>query len=84
VNVNEMVDSVRTREDLVRFVRGLLSDLKENPDDWENTDLARYLEALAAWVEDMDGVFKNRGEPVPERPDWKTLAQILLAASIYE
>jgi len=84
MNVDEMVDSVRSREDLVRFVRGLHSDLTEHPDEWENTDLARYLEALAAWVEAMDGFFKNQGKPVPERPDWKLLAQILLAASVYE
>jgi hypothetical protein len=32
----------------------------------------------------MEGYFKNRGEAVPEQPTWKTLAQILCAAKVYE
>jgi hypothetical protein len=32
----------------------------------------------------MDGYFKNRGEKVPDTPTWQTLAQMLLAARMYE
>jgi hypothetical protein len=39
---------------------------------------------MAAWVDDIDGYFRNRGEAVPVQPTWKTLGQILLAAKVYE
>ena len=76
--------SIRTRQDFVAFARALGEHSRQNPTDWENRDLSSYLEALAAWVEDMDGYFSNQGEPVPDPPSWKTLGQILLAARVYE
>ncbi len=84
VPLDELVEKIRSREDLAKFVRALHVSLKEKPGDWENTDLESYLEAIAAWVEDMDGYFKGRGEAVPEPPTWKTLGQILRAAMAYE
>ena len=83
-SLDEAVDSIRTREDFVSFVHHLLEDLRMNPDDWENDTLGSYIDALAAWVEGMDGFYLNVGEPFPERPDWRTFGQILLAARIYE
>ena len=78
------VEKVQTREDFVRFVLVLMKDLANNHEEWENKDLLDYLTAIASWTEDMDGYFHNRGEPIPEVPDWKLFAKILLAASIYE
>lgn len=62
----------------------MVADLRSRPDAWENASLDRYLEALAAWVEDMDGYYQNRGQAAPEQPNWKTLGEILLAATTYE
>jgi len=39
---------------------------------------------MAAWVEDMDGFYTNQGLPVPEKPDWKVFADILMGGKIYE
>ena len=75
---------IRTRADFVAFVRSLSGNLRQKPEGWENADLPSFLEALAAWTEDMDGYFKNRGEPIPDTPGWKTLGQMLLAARVYE
>ncbi len=80
----QRANDVRSRDDLVQFARALVADLRKNRDEWTNADLSAYLEALAAWVEDMDGYFQNRAEPVPEQPTWKTLAQLLYAAKVYE
>jgi hypothetical protein len=77
-------EDIQTRDDLVLFVRDLLADLRSRPDAWENASLDTYLEALAAWVEDMEGYYRNRGEATPEPPSWKTLGEILLAATMYE
>ena len=45
------------------------------PYDWDNLTLDRYLEALSAWTDGMDGYRRNRGEPMPEQPSWILIAQ---------
>ena len=72
------------RLDLADLIDQLRDNLKEDPDSWENPNLDRFLESLAAWTRDMDGVFLNRGEPVPEVPSWGLIGDMLLAAKIYE
>ncbi len=84
MNLEQQVESISSRQDFSNFVRSLSVSIRESPDTWENTDLERFLEALAAWVEDMDGYFENRGEPFPQTLDWKLLGKMLLAAKIYE
>ncbi len=66
------------------FVHELLHNLHATPGEWENLSLESYLEALAAWVEDCEGFYPNRGEPSPRDPTWKSLGEGLLAAKIYE
>jgi hypothetical protein len=80
----QAVDAIHTREAFVSFVRSLAHDVRERPDTWENVDLPSFLEAAAAWAESMDGYYANRGERLPERPDWRTFALILAAARVYE
>jgi hypothetical protein len=80
----EMVAQVDSRDAFEAFLRALLQDLQQRPAEWGNRDLASFLEAMGAWVQDMDGYFQNQGERVPEQPTWKTLGQILLAARVYE
>jgi hypothetical protein len=82
--LDEQVDEIRSRNDFTAFARALLKNLREHPEQWENNDLISYLDALSAWVEDMDGYYINRGEPVPEVSNWRVLGQMLLAARIYE
>ncbi|HUR23539.1 MAG TPA: hypothetical protein VMZ73_06675 [Acidimicrobiales bacterium] len=81
-----MVDpaSVQSRQELVAFITGLGQDLMANEAAWENSTLERYLEALAGWTSDMDGWFSNRKEVEPDQPTWSLVAQMLLAASMYE
>ena len=75
--------TVRTRADFVAYVRNLAADAERYRDEWENQDVSRYLEALAAWTQDMDAYFKNRGEDVPE-PGWRMFASCLTAGKWYE
>ena len=82
--LDAMVEEVRNAEDFARFARALCTDLIRNPNRWQNRDLFAYLDGLAAWSEDIDGYLKNRGQVVPEQPSWKLLAEILLAAKVYE
>jgi hypothetical protein len=75
-------ENVSSREDLAAFIRVLAAEAPNS--GWENDDLGRYLEALSAWVDDMHGWFLNRGETPPEQPDWRLVAWMLRAATIYE
>lgn len=52
-------------------------------DEWENSTLDRFLEALAAPLEGIpDAYAKN--EQFPVAPTWKILAEVLVMASGYE
>jgi len=84
LSLNNQVESISSRQDFVGFIRSLLEDLRRHPASWENNTLESFLEAMAAWTEDIDGYYKNRDELTPEQPDWKVLGQILLAAKFYE
>ncbi|MEH2922322.1 hypothetical protein ACFFL1_14895 [Samsonia erythrinae] len=75
---------ISSKDDLVKLISALAKDFKENPDEWENKDLSSYLEAVASWIEDMDGYYENTNQPIPKDTNWKVFADILMAAKVYE
>lgn len=75
---------VRSRDELVAVVRELHQDYLRRGHEWENQSLDRFLEALAAWVEDSPGWYRNSGKDLPEGGDWPFLARALQAATFYE
>lgn len=77
----EYNDSIRSREDFVAFARALSADLHDNPETWQNGSLERFLEALAACAENVVGECLK---PVPQKPDWKVLGDMLMAAKVFE
>lgn len=46
-------------------------------EDWENTTLLQFLEAMHAWLETM-------GPRVGEKPSWKFVEAMVRSAKIYE
>lgn len=84
MDIPEMADAVRSREDFIRFAEALAKECRENGTKWENIDLPSYLGAVSGWTADMDGAFINKGEPVPREPSWQLFARILKAACYYE
>jgi len=84
VDLSEMVEQIQSQPDFVAFSQALVKDLKENPDGWENRDLPGFLEALGAWVDDMNGYYQAKGGAIPLQPSWKMLGEVLLAAKVYE
>lgn len=78
------VNQIKTRQDLAEFISALREDLEGNPGGWENPSLPAYLEAMAAWVQDMPPAFRNLGVECSEQQPWRLCAEILLAAKIYE
>lgn len=78
------IDTITSRADFVKFVRELCTDLETSAEHWENSDLRSYLAAMASWIEDMEGYYQKSGQSLPQQPSWKILAEILLAARVYE
>lgn len=83
-NLWKQIDTIKTRGDLANFAYVLYSSLLQPDDIWENHTLEQYLEALSAWIQDMDGYYLNHGTSVPRQPTWRVIADILYAASMYE
>jgi hypothetical protein len=75
---------INTREDFIQLLEFLSSNARNELSEWENKDLPSYFESMASWVEDMDGYYLNQKLPVPENVNWKFIADILMAARIYE
>ncbi|MGN6111299.1 MAG: DUF7660 family protein [Kofleriaceae bacterium] len=84
MTLDERARSVQTRGDLVAFVAALQADLVSNPEDWTNADLAAFLEAMAAGLQDSDGYYRNTEQNLSGLPPWKILADALMGARIYE
>lgn len=84
MELHEQAERVQSRADLIEFIEALLRDLQASPDEWENTTLERYLEALASWIGDSDGYYRNQNLPLPETPSWRNIAEMLIAAKMYE
>jgi hypothetical protein len=83
-NLDESAKNINNKNDLARFIQLLISDLKNNENEWENISLEDYLESMSAWLLDSDGLSLNLGEEMPKQPNWSTIGKILLAAKYYE
>ena len=68
--------TVHSREDAIGVVLAMLNDLRKNADAWQNAALDTYLEALAAAMEDLDQVYEDRGELLPDQPSWQLIAEL--------
>ncbi len=85
IGPNRNVYEMNSRGDLVQFIYALQSDLDEHPEEWENSDLHTYLGALAAFLGDAHGYYRNRKEDADaDLPSWRLLADSLQAASVYD
>ncbi len=84
MEVHERVAHIKSKADLVAFIEALREDLEANPEGWENVTLPQYLSALARWLADSDGYYKNQGRPVPVTPSWRDIGDMLMAATMYE
>lgn len=83
MQLEESLENVKNKEDFVKFINQLVKDLKSNPQKWANATLEDYLNGIASWVEDMDGIFTDSEDDFSEI-DWSFLASILFTGSRYE
>lgn len=67
--------SLSTREELAQFIMRLRADLHANGNAWNAKSLDDYFAALQGYLGDM---------PQTNDPQWRMMAKVLLAASLYE
>jgi hypothetical protein len=84
IEFNKKINEIHSKDDFVNFVVLLVSNLKNNPEEWTNKTLTEYLESISSWTEDMEGYYQNNNIPIPENVNWKVFANILIAAKMYE
>jgi hypothetical protein len=83
---DELYDiKVTDRQDFIKFLHLLREDFLNNKSDWENSDMASFLEALSAYAKDLQGYYNNSERKIDaDMPSWQAFADILLGAKIYE
>jgi hypothetical protein len=99
MDLDEMAESVKSKQDLAKFIELLRDDLRDHPEEWENITLDSFLGALASYLEGMDNIYANIcglpeaaieqiqrviGTEPPIFPSWMLVAHFLLAAKVYE
>lgn len=84
MSLTERARTTETREDFVEFLREFRADFASGHSGWVNADLPTFLEAMAAWINDMDGYYRNAGQNSSDLTPWRIMADILMAARIYE
>ena len=80
----ELISEVSSKGSFCVFVASLAADFQTNSERWENATIDQFLEALASWTKDMEGYYNNLNLAIPKNVDWKTFAEMLMAASVYE
>ena len=65
-------------------MNSLIEDKEVNPEEWENVNVSEYLEAIASWVEDMDGYYRNMNLEMPKNLDWRFITTLFYVGKIYE
>ncbi|MFM2333025.1 MAG: hypothetical protein RIQ74_1868 [Pseudomonadota bacterium] len=84
-HLSQSIDAISNHTELAVFIKKLHQNFIDDPKNWENINLADFLAALATWTEDIDGYYKNTDQSERlDQPDWKTFAEMLMAARIYE
>lgn len=80
----EEIKKVETKDNFVTFIDLLISDYKNNREEWENKTLEEYLESMKSWLEDMEWYYKNTSQYMPDDINWNFFANVLYSGKIYE
>ncbi len=84
MDLSKYVQTIVTEQDFVEFVQKFAAEVRENPAKYENRNLPDFLEAMASWTADRDGYYHNIDQPVPQIENWRAIADLLVASSLYE
>jgi len=71
--------------EFIDILHDLKDDLKLRPENYENTDLDSFLDAMISYTEDIQGYYKNTGQDIDsDKQDYKVFADIIRGSAVYE
>ena len=74
---------VTSRKELLDLIFQMLDE--NDAVKWDNDTACSFLQAMAGWLNDSDGFYKNMNIDVDtDRASWQLFADALQAATIYE
>ena len=73
----KMLDKINSKKDFLEFMNLYLQTVTD-------TTVKEYLESVTAWVEDMDGYYKNMNIEEPQNINWNFIATMIYVGGIYE
>ena len=76
------LDSLRTRDDCVRFLELLVESFKEPGPPWQNATMESFLAALAEATRNLEKYYDSRSEADENvaSPTWEAVAGLLFSA----
>jgi hypothetical protein len=81
ISNTEVVD----RQSFITFLEKFREDYVQNKESWENHTLDRFLQAMCAYAEDVQGYYNNLKLNInADVPTWRVFADILSGAKVYE
>jgi hypothetical protein len=83
--LHDLLEDITSSEHLATFIDGLRQDFIRHPENWQNIDVKGCLDAMAAWVRDMERAKTHRGElPLASYNAFRLCGELLYAAKNYE
>ena len=73
-SIYELAEEVVTRSDFELFLKELIINFRDSKSDWDNDTLESFLEGLYGYNYDSDN----------DPPTWTLMAEMILAARVYE
>lgn len=84
MDINERIAAVITKDDFIKFLRALIDNNTNSPEEWEGKTISDYLESIQSWIEDMEGYYENNNLEIPSNVDWGFFATVFYVGKIYE
>ena len=78
ININEFQKTIESKKDFEEFLRLLKDDFQENKEGWDNDNLELFLDGLYGYN------YVTTEDESKIQPTWKLVAEMLLAARVYE
>jgi hypothetical protein len=82
--LTDKLKQVKTKNDFITFINTLAEDNDKSSIEWENANISSFLNAVAAWTEDMDGYYNNMKKDLPKNINWEFAATLFYVGKIYE
>ena len=82
LNIDER--TVNSKADFIFFLNELSKNYKNSPDEWKTKKLGAFFEAMAGWVEEREAYYQTNNMKEPSDINWSFIANMFLAAKIYE